>query len=538
MIALLIATFALAALCAGRAGAQQAAPRRSGGTVALSLDDALKMAQAQSHTIEVARAGVTRASGQRSLARSQMMPQLNASAAYGRTLASQFSSFSATATPVDTAPQPIASQSLCTPFIPANATTEQRNAALAQAATCQASSGGGSFDLSKTSFGAKNQYQLALAFTQSLYTGGKLSAQSDAADAQLRSANIEVNAQRAQVSLDVTSAYYDAVLADQFLAIADSSLAQTEVVLSQTKLARQVGNSSEYDLLRAQVTRDNQIPVRLQAIQARQVAYLRLKQLLTMPLDDSLTLTTGIEGANGPTLPGIVAEGQSDTSSSNRAPVRELDEAIRASEAQVKIAHADRLPAFSLTSNYQRLYFPVGFPQLNSGVNNWTLGLSASLPILDGGRIRANETIAQAGVAQAKAQRDQAKEFAALDTRVAITALREAEAAWEASRGTADQAQRAYAIDEVRYREGISTQTDLSSSRLLLEQAKANRAQAARNLAVARVRLALIKDLPIQAGSGASSAQGGQTQSQQQQQQQQSQQRSASVTQPATGGTP
>jgi outer membrane protein TolC len=535
MIALLVATFALAALCAGRAGAQQAAPRRGGETVTLSLDEALKIAQAQSHTIEVARAGVTRASGQRSLARSQMMPQLNASAAYGRTLASQFSSFSATATPVDTAPKPIASQSLCTPFIPANATAEQRYASLAQAATCQSSSGG-TFDLSKTSFGAKNQYQLALAFSQSLYTGGKLSAQNAAADAQLRSANIEVNAQRAQVSLDVTSAYYDAVLADQFLAIADSSLAQTEVVLNQTKLARQVGNSSEYDLLRAQVTRDNQIPIRLQAIQNRQVAYLRLKQLLTMPLDDSLTLTTGIEGANGPTLPAIVAEGPSDTSSSNRAPVRELDEAVRASEAQVKIAHADRLPAFSLTSNYQRLYFPVGFPQLNSGVNNWTVGLSASLPILDGGRIRANETIAQAGVAQAKAQRDQTKEFAALDTRVAITALREAEAAWEASRGTADQAQRAYAIDEVRYREGISTQTDLSSSRLLLEQARANRAQAARNLAVARVRLALIKDLPIQAGGAAQGSQ-SQSQQQQQQQQQQSQQRAASVTQPATGGT-
>lgn len=537
VIALLLATITLAALCAGQAGAQQSVPRRGGGeTITLSLDDALKIAQAQSYTIEIARAGVTRASGQRSLARSQMMPQLNASAAYGRTLASQFSSFSATATPVDTV-KPIASQSLCAPFIPATATAAERQAALAQAATCQAAAGSGTFDLSKTSFGAKNQYQLALAFAQPLYTGGRLAAQSDAANAQLRSANIEVNAQRAQVSLDVTSAYYDAVLTDQFLAIADSSLAQTEVVLQQTKLARQVGNSSEYDLLRAQVTHDNQIPVRLQAIQQRQVAYLRLKQLLTMSLDDSLRLTTGIEGSNGPTLPAIVAEGQGDTASSARAPVRELDENIRAQEAQVKIAHSERLPSFSLTSNYQRLYFPVGFPQLNSGVNNWTLGLSASMPILDGGRIRANETIAQAGVAQAKAQRDQTKEYAALDTRVALTSLREAEAAWEASRGTADQAQRAYAIDEVRYREGISTQTDLSASRLLLEQAKANRAQAARNLAVARVRLALIKDLPIQPATGAAS-QGSQSQSQQQQQnQQQTQQRSASITQPATGGT-
>jgi outer membrane protein TolC len=61
----------------------------------------------------------------------------------------------------------------------------------------------------------------------------------------------------------------------------------------------------------------------------------------------------------------------------------------------------------------------------------------------------------------------------------------------------------------VRYREGLSTQTDLAQSRLLLQQASANRAQAARDLAVARVRLALLRDLPLQqagAGAGGSSS--------------------------------
>src|SRR5262245_9158017 len=113
LIALGFATLALA-MCAGRASAQQptsSPSNRSGGSVRLSLDEALRIAQAQSHTIEIARAGVTRANGQRMQARSQNLPQLNASAAYGRTLASQFSSFSATATPVDTAPKPVASQS-------------------------------------------------------------------------------------------------------------------------------------------------------------------------------------------------------------------------------------------------------------------------------------------------------------------------------------------------------------------------------------------------------------------------------------------
>ncbi len=535
-------TLATALVCAGPLSAQQPPPPAAGAavgaTVRLSLDDALRLAEAQSPNIEVARSNVVRANGQRYQVRSQFFPQLNATAGYNKTLESQFSSFAASPTPVDTTPK---LQALCTPEIPATATPDQRLAALAQSSTCQSSTSGG-FDLSKTSFGAKNQWTLGLNFSQNVYTGGRITAQADAASAQLSSANIEVSAQRAQSALDVTSAYYDAALADQLVAIADSSVAQTEVVLAQTRVARQVGNAAEYDLLRAQVTHDNQLPAAIQARSNREVAYLRLKQLLNMPLDNVVQLTTQIETAQGPNLPSI-ASTTVDTSVSGRAPVRELDEAVRASEAQIKVARAERIPTLAIVSAFQRLYFPQQlFPSSNFGVNNWTIGLQTSFPILDGGRIKGDQLIAEAGVKQARAQREQTRQFAALDTRVALNQLAEAQSTWEASKGTAEQAQKTYAIDEVRFREGISTQTDLTQSRLLLEQSRANRAMAARNLAVARVRLALLHDLPIQqTGTGAVSAQNA-TAQQQLQQQQQSQQQTNSSNQAArtptgAGGT-
>jgi outer membrane protein TolC len=62
-----------------------------------------------------------------------------------------------------------------------------------------------------------------------------------------------------------------------------------------------------------------------------------------------------------------------------------------------------------------------------------------------------------------------------------------------------EQATRAYEIAELRYREGVSTQLELSDARLLLAQAQVNRAQAARDLQVARARLALLPDLPLSA---------------------------------------
>jgi outer membrane protein TolC len=112
---------------------------------------------------------------------------------------------------------------------------------------------------------------------------------------------------------------------------------------------------------------------------------------------------------------------------------------------------------------------------------------------------------------------------------VTLNNLMQARAAWDASQGTAEQAARAYSIAEVRYKEGISTQIELNDSRILLEQAVANRALAARNLQVASVKLALLPDLPLQTGTTSQAA----TTAAQQQSQQSSQSTQAAQQQAA-----
>ncbi len=174
-----------------------------------------------------------------------------------------------------------------------------------------------------------------------------------------------------------------------------------------------------------------------------------------------------------------------------------------------RVARADRFPTIALTSGYQRLFFPAtAFPQLNDFRENWTVGVTANVSLLSGGRTHGSELVAEANLREARMRLKQSREFAALDSRVALSQLTQAEATWKASQGTAEQARRAYSIDQIRYREGISTQTDLTQSQLLVEQAMVNRAVAARDLAVARMRLALLRDLPLSASAGAAGAAG------------------------------
>ena len=457
---------ALAVMLPGMAGAQQASSASSPAR-ALTLDEAIRLAARESETLQIARAGVSRTAGQQKQVHSQYLPQVNSSLTYARTLKSQFSALASSAAP-DTSTTP-APQAVCAPAIAAGATAAQRAAAIASASTCPTAQ---SIDFSKVGFGAPNAYTLGLAVSQNVYTGGRIDGQVASAAAQQRSAEIELVAQRAQLALDVTQAYFDAVLADRLVDIADTTLAQTEELLRQTQVSRQVGNQSEFDLLRATVTRDNQRPVRITRRGDRDVAYLRLKQLLNIPLDSKLQLTTPIDepqavsqvvtanaSTGGATNSGIAP---SDTSTVSRAPVRESQEAVLVQEGQLKAARADLLPSLALNTSYQRLFFPSSvFPSLNQYSQNWTVGGTLSWSVFNGGRTSGAIEVAQANLDVAKAQLQQAKELASLDTRVALNQLQSSQAVYDASRGTAAQAQRAYGIDQLRYREGLSTQTDL-----------------------------------------------------------------------------
>ena len=526
----------LVALAPGEARAQgqpvSMAPRT------LSLADAIERAEGQSETIRIAEAAVMRARGNLARTRSQLFPQLYGSVQFQKTLISQFEEV-AEASSGTGVPGP-AVMSLCSPFIPSTATPAERAAALDQARTCP---GQEENPLAKI-FASENQLTLGLSASQTLFNGGRILSQSAAASAGRTAAEIGLTGERALLRLTVTEAYYDAALTERLASIADSSLVQTESALRQTQLARQVGNTSEFELLRARVTRDNQRPIAIQRRTERDLAHLRLKQLLDLPLDEPLVLTSDIlDELPAPVQPiatlaandrgALTAQhsamvdsviAASDTSTDARSSVRQAEQAVAAQRNLLRAARAQRLPAVTLSSQYGRIaYPPSGVPAWGDFFSNWTVSLGLQVPIFVGGRIRADEMLAQADLLEAREQYAQTRELAALDARSAISALEEAEASWAASAGTAEQASRAYTIAEVRYREGISTQLELTESRILLQQAQANRAYAARNLQVARVRLALLHDLPL-GGTNAAASNAARQQRQQQEQQQQQQQ--------------
>ncbi|HEX2219625.1 MAG TPA: TolC family protein, partial [Gemmatimonadales bacterium] len=377
---------------------------------------------------------------------------------------------------------------------------------LEQTVGCSTASPGGGLDLGRAGFGAANTYNLGLSASQTLYSGGRISAQNRIAEAGLRSAELEVTEQNAQSLVTVAQRYYDAVLADRLLEIAEASLAQTEETLRLAELAFQVGDKAEYDVLRARVARTNQSNAVVQQRSSRDLAYTALKQQLELPVDQPLTLTTPLGDSVVPevTLPASAAAAL-DTATAARVAVRQAEEAVRMQEGQVQLTRAQSRPSVTISSSYAlSAYPPDVIPTADAFQDNWSVSLGVSIPIFDGGRVRGSVVQAQGALEQARVQLQQTRESAVLDVRTKQEALERARSSLQAMVGAVEEAQRAYEIAQLRYQQGLSSLTEVNDARLALNQAQADRAQAARDLYVAELQLLLVRDLPLDTTGAAS----------------------------------
>jgi outer membrane protein TolC len=448
----------------------------------LTLGQVLELAESRSESIALAQAGIRRAEGEQVRARSGRYPQLSAAASYDRSLASEFEGvFDAAA------------------FGDGSDTS------------------GDDTGFEDLPFGRSNTWRLSLSLNQTLYSGGRLQAQDAVAAAGRSSADLAVATTRAQLLFDVTQAYYDAALSSRLVEIAEASRDQAEATLRQTQAAFDAGTQPEFEVLRARVARDGHAPVIIRERANREVALMRLKQMLDLPLEYDLRLADALEDERlapppvfATRLASIEARAREadplavssavTESARIRTAVNEAAATVRLREAGLTLAEVQKNPSITLNSTYSRIAYPSGVAPVFDRTN-WSVGASLNVPILTGGRQRGDEQVARAELEQSRLQLRQVEELAALDSHAAWTELVAARAAWEATEGTVQQAARAYEIADVRYRAGVSTQLELADSRLLLRQSEANRVQAARDFQVARARVALLPDLPV-GGSG------------------------------------
>ena len=465
----------LAALAVGapNALAAQAAPAPPRDTVSLTLEAALTRALTQSDEVRLAESEVRLAGTQVSAARAGALPQLSANLAYTRTFQSPFGGGGTFALPDSLRFSPDSTAPLAE-----RVGYLERNAPLAGLAGI-----GGLF--SGLPFGQENTYTATLSGSQLLYSGGRTGAALAIARDYRAAAELGLAEQRAEIELQVRSAYTQAQLAQELAGFARAALEQAEAFLAQEQLRQRAGESSDLEVLRAQVSRDNLRPQLVQATNAAELALLELKRLLDLPLGQPLRLTSPLDAPAEATATLAAAE-----ATAGRASIAAAERQVAIREQQIRIARGAFLPSVSVQGHYGRQLQPssvFGFNEASRGDAAATLAVQ--VPIFNGGQRTAELAQARIEAERARLQLAQLREGVQLQYEQSRGEAERARAAIAARQTTVQAAQRVYDLTVLRYQRGLATQLEVSQSRLELLQARSNLAQATADLRIATARV-------------------------------------------------
>lgn len=454
-----------------RSAPAAAAKAASADPLELTLSAALQRALQDNPDVRTAEAQVEYAEAQSRSAWSNALPQFNTSLVYSRALRSVFQNVGFTL--------PDSMQ-----FKPdANLPLDQRVKYLEDKTGNAAFEALGSL-FSNMPFGRANTWIAGLSITQPIFTGGRIRSgiviAGDAADA----ARFSLDETRAETALQIKVGYYDAQLAERSVAIMQQSVDLAREHLREVKLRFDAGRASELDTLRAAVDAANLEPQLLAVRNGRELAFLNLKRLLKLPADAQLKLTTELTATTRAGTPVVavqlpsVPDAQAELDA--RGAMKAASRAVDIGHSQVSIARAAYLPTIAFSGAFNRQAYPgtIRFPYGNEWRDDWNVSLAVQWPLFQGMKRGADLDAAHAQLRQAQVQHEQLRDVVRIQYQQALGEFERGKAQVDAAARTATAAQKVYDLTELRYREGLATQLDVSSARLALQQARINEAQA------------------------------------------------------------
>ncbi len=367
-------------------------------------------------------------------------------------------------------------------------------------------------------FGQSYNYNSNVNISQSLFQGGRVRAGARAAGDVRSATRLNVVETQALLSVLVQRAYLEAIFARQLETIQarNVELASQRVTLTEQLVS--AGRAARYDLLRARVERSNLEPALLQARSSRELADIELRRLLNVPAGRPLLLTSEVDTAA--LRPVVQAVANDSSADPVRAVERAAELTVDARREGIRIARADLLPTISafFQTGYTALPTSSGFPtrlgntssancpagspaervcQNNGWFPDRNFGVNVQWAIFDGLRTKGNIDLAQANERVARLELAQQREQVAVERAQARAEYVRAEAAFEAQRDNAAEAEEAFRIAQLRFERGLSTQLEVSDAQLLLLTARTNAARATIDYYLAAAELARARGIDI-----------------------------------------
>ena len=326
-----------------------------------------------------------------------------------------------------------------------------------------------------------------LGLSQTLYAWGKVGAAVRAAKDGIAGAEDQLNHYRQAAIRDATEAFTDVLLARQLESISKETLGQREKQLAEAEKRYALGTATDYDVLAARVALDNQRPEVIRTANLVLIALDRLRLVLAeekLDLDVTGTLEAGPVAV--PTFGEAVR-----TALEMRPDVRSLAHAVGIYREFVKIRNADDKPRLDLRANAGWSWLDAGAVKADGKV--WGTGVYLSFPFFDGLATRGRVVQARSDLTRAELDLAKAQDGLHVEVRTALDQVKVAAGIVTALSGNVSQARRLLEMSEKGQDLGVKTRLEVDDALVNARQAEGNLARARRDYLVALTNLRYVQ---------------------------------------------
>lgn len=340
-------------------------------------------------------------------------------------------------------------------------------------------------DLIELEFGAHHNAQGTVNLTQPIFAWGRYYYGYQATKLNYQAIQRDVDAAYNQLRLDVSEAFYGALVAREFVRVAQQSVSLVEKQLQIAEASLDAGAATDFDVLRAKVQLANAKSVLIRAENGVRTAKNAYKTVLNIPLAEDVSVKGTLEISENHQMPALNLDELIQQALENRPEVHRTQFSEQAALKQIDIAKTRRLPDLGLFSNYQ-----ISQNERLTEMNRiWSVGVQINIPIFDGFATSAALQQTQSILKQVQLGGNQVKVGVEFEIRTAYLNLRGAQTLIDVQRETIAQAQESVRIANLQFQNGIITTVALTDTQLALVQAEVNRLQAHHDYVVGLARL-------------------------------------------------
>lgn len=247
-----------------------------------------------------------------------------------------------------------------------------------------------------------------------LYNGGYINNNITAKQIALQSANLSVQEAQNDITLGITEAFLNILLAQETVTSFEDVLATSQAQLKQGRQRYDAGSISKKELLQFEAQTAGDEYNLVNAKNNYRLNVLTLKQTLQLPSSYDFKVTAPDDITVQEVIPGLAAA--QDAAQATRPEVKNSERGIDLAKTDLLLAKSGALPAVSLGANIASGYANLSqdnkyFTQLNDNLYQ-SLGLTVSIPIYSR---RVNKT----NIEKSKIAVEQAK-LALADTKLAL----------------------------------------------------------------------------------------------------------------------